>query len=271
MKLEMIQANGDHAVGVDAVELHQSPALHGAPHLQTQAREAQEDGEQNEDDDGHRDGGEVDPVDRGPVGAASDGEVDGVRVEEREDRRGGVEVLGTEDHRQERGDPDQEGQATDELRRAVGIRDVAEDEPVEGVAHDRTHHHHGQEERLPPGPAVVLGQVREDERRGEGLRPEGEVEDPRRLIGQDQADRHERVRAPVGHARKREAEQLLHSLCLFPAPTLASPPSAAAQAGAGVPAGSGNTGFALRVDRLEAVEDVLPLVECRHVLVAGQP
>ena len=57
-----------------------------------------------------------------------------------------------------------------------------------------------------PDQFVVLGQVREDERRGKGLGAEGEVEDPRRLIRQDQADRHEGVRAPVGHARQRESE-----------------------------------------------------------------
>ena len=95
----------DHSVGVDPVQLHQTPALHGTPHLQTQAREAQKDGEENEDDDGDRDRGEVDPVDRGPVGTAADGEVHGVRVEEGEDRRGGIEVLGAEDDRQQEGMP----------------------------------------------------------------------------------------------------------------------------------------------------------------------
>ena len=88
---------------------------------------------------------------------------------------------------------------------------MTEQEPVEGPAHDRAHHHDGEEERLPPGPIVILGQVREDERGGEGLGAEGEVEDPRRLIGQYKADRNQRVRASVGHAREREAEELLHT------------------------------------------------------------
>ena len=77
---------------------------------------------------------------------------------------------------------------------------------------DRAHHHHRDQEGLEPGPVVVLGEVREDEGRGEGLRAEGEVEDAGGLIGQDQADRHERVGAPVGDAREREPEELLH-LC----------------------------------------------------------
>jgi hypothetical protein len=34
MKLEMAQARATTPFGVDAVELDQAPALHGAPHLQ---------------------------------------------------------------------------------------------------------------------------------------------------------------------------------------------------------------------------------------------
>ena len=87
-----------------------------------------------------------------------------------------------------------------------------------------------------------LGQPREDEGRREGLRPEGEVEDPGRLIGQDEADGHQCIRAPVRNAREREPEELL-DLVRLPVPTLAlALPARRDQAGAGVPGGSGNTG-----------------------------
>ena len=60
----MIQATRHDAVGVDAVELDESTALDRTPHLQAEAREAQEDRQQDEHDHGDRDGGQVDPVDR---------------------------------------------------------------------------------------------------------------------------------------------------------------------------------------------------------------
>ena len=46
---------------------------------------------------------------------------------------------------------------------------------------------------------------------GEGLGAEGEVEDAGGLIGQDEADRHDGVGAPVGDPREGETEKLLHA------------------------------------------------------------
>ena len=248
--------DGHDPVGIDPVELDEAPALDRGTHLESQAREAQEDSEQNQHQDRDRDGRQVDPVDR----SAQDREVHDVRVEERHDGRRCVQVLGPEDHRQQRWNADQQGEATHHLRRRVRIRDVTENETIEGKTHGRPQHHHRHEEGLETGPILELGEVGEDERRGVGLCAEGEVEDSRRLVGQDEADGHQRIGAAIGHAREREPEKLLHPSTRLPTPTLAPVPARRDQAGAGVPGGSGKTGSFFTLVESKQLNTFCPLL-----------
>ncbi len=114
-----------HLAGVHPVELHEASALHGASHLEAEV------GEAHEDHQGQQDGGGADH--RAQVGAAEgrreDVEVDDVRVEEDAGRV--VDVLTAEQHRHEDRDAHEEADAEDELGRRVGVRDLAEEEPVE--------------------------------------------------------------------------------------------------------------------------------------------
>ena len=197
----------DHTIAVHAVQLDQTPALDRSPHLQAQVRVAEQYGQQDQHDRGDGDRREVDAVDRRPPQR----KVDGVRIKERQDGRGGVQILWPEDHRQEARDPHQQRQAADHLRDRVRVRDVPEQQPVEGPAHHRSHHYDRDQECLESRPVVNLGQIREHIAGRERLRPEREVEDPGRLVSEDQADRNEREGTAEWDANKREAEELLHS------------------------------------------------------------
>ena len=84
-----------------------------------------------------------------------------------------------------------------------------------------------------------LGQVGEDVPRSKRLRAESEVEDSGRLVRQAQTNRDECIRAAERDAGKREAKKLLHLSLALPRSCLSA---CRAQAGDGVPAGSGNTG-----------------------------
>ena len=59
---------------------------------------------------------------------------------------------------------------------------------------------------------LVLDQLGEGIGRDVGLGAVGEVEDPGGLVGEDQADGHDGVGAPVGDSGDGEAEEVLHSL-----------------------------------------------------------
>ena len=82
---------------------------------------------------------------------------------------------------------------------------------VEEQAEGGGQHHHRDDEGQPDRQVVVLDQQGEDEGRREGLGGEAEVEDAGRLVGENEADREERVRAPVGDAWDGEPEELLHA------------------------------------------------------------
>ncbi len=81
---------------------------------------------------------------------------------------------------------------------------MTENETIEGKTHCRPQHHDRYEKGLEAGPILELGEVGEDERRGIGLCAEREVEDPRRLIRQDETDGNQRIGTPIGNAWERE-------------------------------------------------------------------
>ena len=199
--------HGHHTARVHTVELHQATALHRTAHLQAQVGEAQEDGQCHQHHDRHGDRGQVDPVHRRP----RQGEIHHVGIEEGEDRGGVVQVLGPEDHREDGGDTDQQGDGADQLGRRIRIGNVAEDEAVEGEPDEGRHHHDRDHEGQPPRHVMVLGQDREHEGGREGLGPEGKVEDTGGLIGQDQAHRHDGVATSIRDARESETEKVLHA------------------------------------------------------------
>ena len=74
----------------------------------------------------------------------------------------------------------------------------------------RGHHQHGHSEGRPRRPLVAGPQVVEHRGGDERLRPEGQVEDTRRLVGEHQAHREQGEHAPDGNAPDHVVDELGH-------------------------------------------------------------
>ena len=103
----------------------------------------------------------------------------------------------------------QQAQGRDQLHQRGGGPDPPEEQPVEDHADQRSEDQDGDHPGRPPGPAV-LDQEDEGQAGHEGLGPEGQVEDARRLVGEDQAHRHQGEDAAEGDPGHRVVEELDH-------------------------------------------------------------
>ena len=140
--------------------------------------------------------GDVDPADLEGVGALG------------EELRDVDRVAAVLDRPESLHDQDQPGRRHDLPRHAL-LGEAAAD-PFHAEPHQRSGDDHRDDKGYDPVDVVGVVHGVEDVRRGGGQRPLAEVEDPRGLIGEDQAGSGQAVDGPGRYPRDDEGQELLH-------------------------------------------------------------
>ena len=221
------QHPGDHAhaLRVDARELDHPRALDHSTHLQAQRRVAEEQPEeehceQRDDDRDHPIGrdvvvAEVEDAERGiepevlperPAASVL------LHAEHHRDARRGIAVLVAEERPDDLGHRQEEAERRDELHLPRRGPHVAEQTTVEDQPDQRTDDEHRHDEPQPQRVLVARDHLVEDRAGCERLRAEREVEDPRRLVREDETRRDQRVHAADRHAEDQPLDDIVH-LC----------------------------------------------------------